>query len=111
MSEMKAWVGGRRLTLDPVMEVVPMEIHPRRIESSIPCGFQAEWIDGEDNDPDSEVQDFNLSAGAGWGSAYMVLTVRMKDGPDRIEVVDVREFLPQWITRVIEAGPTPEATT
>lgn len=60
----RAAVGGRELTLDPVRTiVVPLEV--REVESTIPCGFQSEWgtggVDGEK---------LMLTAGAGFGSRW-----------------------------------------
>lgn len=86
--------GGRPLTLDPLAEhdvVMPA----RKVESSIAAGFRVDWVSGDNDDVT-----FQLCAGAGFGSPYMVLTVKL-DGRDVQEVVDMRDVLPAWVNAVV----------
>jgi hypothetical protein len=98
-----AAVNGRRLTLDPIVPLVPLDAQPRRVESSMPAGFRVMWLDGGD-----AIYQFSLTAGAGVGSKYLVLTLRIRDG-DIIaeEVIDVEDLTRRWISKILDQ-PTPE---
>lgn len=76
-----------------------------RCESPIFTGFQAAWIDGEDN---STGMKFSLTAGAQTGSKYMVLTVELPDGSTIYEYVDMAEVLEQRITQIVQGVPVCE---
>lgn len=60
-------VGGRPLTLDPI-RVIPVELEVREVESTIPCGFQSVWGEGE-----VDGQEFTLAVGAGFGSRWATI--------------------------------------
>lgn len=104
--------GGRQITLDPLMEREALAVTPRRVESTIPCGFQINWFEGTGKHAETGVEvDFDLNAGAGMGSRWLTLSVKVpgEDGR-RNECIDMQEFLGRWVDAVIEAGPTPEVT-
>lgn len=56
------------------------------------------WISGEGNGSDVT---FDLTCGAGLGNASMRLTVK-KGGESITEVVDIRQGLTAWISRLVE---------
>jgi hypothetical protein len=68
----QASVGGRKLTLDPT-RVHPITIEIREVESTIPCGFQAEFgtvdVDGDE---------LSVCAGAGFGSQWITMQFKGK---------------------------------
>lgn len=99
---MTAEVNGHRLTLDPVMPLVPLDAKPRRVENSMPAGFRVMWLDG-----DSDGYDIELLAGAGVGSPYLILVVRKNGEPFAEEIIDARTLVTDWLASVIEQGPTP----
>jgi len=105
----RAAVNGRRITLDPIMEREPLPLPVRRVENSIPCGFRMGWLDAEDDDPKSPVQEITLTAGAGCGSPWLVLTITMRDGSRIAEVVNMADVVPDWVAAALAAGPSPEA--
>lgn len=106
----EASLGGRRLTLDNVLEgLAPLELPRRRVESSIPCGFQVEWMTAEFEREGKPGWTLSLTAGAGFGSRWMVLTVRDPDGKTfGQEVVDMGELLTPWVDDMLARGRTPE---
>lgn len=65
-----ASVNGRKLTLDPISRI-PITIHVREVESTIPCGFQVNF-----GEVDVDGHLFEVTAGAGVGSEW--LTFRYK---------------------------------
>ena len=62
------------------------------MQSGIQHGFRQMWIEGSD---DSGLE-FTLTAGAGLGSPWLILTVK-KDGDDSSEAIDVRDLLKAWV--------------
>jgi hypothetical protein len=75
---------------------VPVAFH--RATSTLFAGFRQTWIEGED--PTTRTT-FELSSGAGCGSAYMLLIVTFPDGERVEEYVDVREFLQARVAALI----------
>lgn len=63
--------GRRRITLDPLQEIV-LPSTWREVESTIPCGMRFEWVSGEDD----EQNEFSLSVGAGVGSPWMTFNYK-----------------------------------
>lgn len=59
-----AAIGGRPITLDPI-RVIPVTVEVREVESTIPCGFQSIWGEG-----DTGGQEYSVTAGAGFGSRW-----------------------------------------
>jgi hypothetical protein len=106
-----ARLGGRLITLDPIMDREPIDLHVRRVESIIPCGLRSQWLSGTANDPDSPMESFEMDAGAGLGSRYLTLTVHMKDGTVIQECVDMTALARLWVDTAIAAGPSPEVGT
>jgi hypothetical protein len=106
----EASLGGRRLTLDNVLDgLLPLSVERRRVESSIPCGFQVEWMDGEFKHDGQEGWRLQLTAGAGFGSRWMVLTIRDPEGKTFAqEVVDISELLQPWVDDILAHGRTPK---
>jgi hypothetical protein len=104
----EAHTDGRRITLDPIMPRYPLGLPVRRVESTLPCGFRVGWLAGESTDPDSELDSFDLTCGAGVGNGWLALTVQLTDGSTRYEVVDMREVAQAWIDAVLAAGPSPK---
>lgn len=96
--KVEASEGRRRLTLEPMLPVVPMEVEPRRVESLIPCGFRANWLTGEDAGVT-----FELCSGAGFGNKWLTLEVTMPDGTRRKECIDMEKVTETWVTRIVEA--------
>ena len=68
-----------------------------RPKKEAPLALSVNWIDGESSD--GEVV-FNLTAGAGVGSPYMTLNVKV-DGKSMNEYVDVRDLLTDWVERIV----------
>lgn len=93
-------VGGRRITLDAVLEPHDVVLKARRVESSLSAGFRMDWLSGS-----ADGVEVNLSCGAGCGSPYMVLSVS-KDG-DTVgeEIVDMRDVVQTWAASIL-AEPT-----
>lgn len=52
------------LTLDGPELTLAVTVH--EVETTIPCGYQVDWISGEDDDG----IEFRLGSGAGFGSFY-----------------------------------------
>lgn len=68
-----ASVGGRRLTLDPLAEhTLPIQL--REVESTIPCGFQIDWVSGEKGD-----EEYRVAVGAGMGSEWATIHYKGKE--------------------------------
>ena len=86
-----AAVGGRRITLDPI-ETIPVTAVVRRVESTIPCGFQVHWFEGE-----SEGVKYDLAAGAGMGSRWLTMHVG-----GRSYCVDMSEWFEKFLREVID---------
>lgn len=107
----RAAVGGREITLDPVMEREPLLLPVRRVENTIPCGFRVNWFDGEHDLEDGSGRiEYNVDSGAGCGSRWLTLVIKMPDGTYRYECADMAEFAQRWLQSVLDAGPTPEVT-
>lgn len=102
------WVNGRQITTDDLLNREPLPLPVRRVENSMPCGLRMGWLDAEDTDPDSPVDSVTLTAGAGCGSPWMVLTIKMTDGSRIEEAVDMRDVVASWVAAAVAAGPTPE---
>lgn len=62
---------------------------------ALEMGFRQEWISGE-----AEGVEVNLSAGAGLGSPWLILTVKEGDADTVFEAIDVRPLLQQWANKV-----------
>lgn len=65
------------------------------------AGFRQSWISGKD--PESGAT-FELGSGAGWGTPYMTLEVRLPDGTVIDEYVDVTEFLQERVAQIVARG-------
>lgn len=104
----KAYSNGRPLTLDPVLEREPLTVQPVRVESSLAAGFRVGWLDGEFDDHGGGAGKFDLTAGPGVGSPYLVLTVEHETLGTIEEVVDIRTVVEAWVKAAIAAGATPE---
>jgi hypothetical protein len=99
-----ASVGGRRLRLENLIEdITPVQVAPRRVESSIEAGFRMEWLSGEDD----ELGEVTLTSGAGCGSKWMVMSLKHPQLGSIEEVVDMTEFLQAWAEAAIARGATP----
>ena len=98
----------RTITLDPLMEREPLPLPVRRVESTLPAGLRIGWFDGETADPDFPVESFSMTSGAGVGSSWLCLELKMKDGTTISEVVDMAAVALAWIDAAVAAGPTPE---
>lgn len=105
-----ASINGRRVTLDSVMPREPLPLPVRRVETTLPAGLRSNWIDGEEDDPNGPVGHFSLTAGAGVGSPWLILSITLRDGSTISEVVDMRTVVSTWIAAALAAGPTPETT-
>lgn len=99
----KASTGGRRITLDPLMERAPLEVHPVRVESSLPAGLRVEWMSGGDN-AGTEV---DLTCGAGFGNPYLILVVKHPEHGTIEEIIDIGDLCSRWVQAAIDAGRTP----
>lgn len=97
-----ARVNGRRLTLDAVLPLVALDAQPRRVENSMPAGFRVGWMSGETED-----YAFEITAGAGVGSRYLILHITQGGQPFAEEIIDVEDLARRWIDNVITQGPTP----
>lgn len=64
-------------------------------DNAMYAGLRQEWITAEDGDVKAV-----LTSGAGLGSPYLVLSVRV-DGDTFYETIDVTSFLPEWIKSAI----------
>ena len=69
------------------------------------AGFRQNWIDAtqaENKEDGTLGVEADLSSGAGWGSPYLTLTVRVK-GPEIVyEYVDIREFFEARINAIVK---------
>lgn len=104
-------VGGRAITLDPILDTDPNIVIPvRRVESTIPCGFQQ--VFGEVTTTLDGVGEVNvtLTSGAGWGNRWMTLTVERDGETVANECLDVTDLVTAWLKRVERDGPTPKRT-
>jgi hypothetical protein len=99
MMEVKAVSEGRRITLDP-LATFPIEMELREVESTIPAGFQMEWISGEDTETGTK---FEMLAGAGVGSKYLTFSYG-----ERAFVVDMKATLEKMIEAVAPRGEEEE---
>jgi hypothetical protein len=84
-----ASTNGRRLTLDPLRKK-KLAVEVREVESTIPCGFQTPWADGELPDGTK----FSLTSGAGVGSRWM--TFRYKGRNFAIQADSIIQPLLSW---------------
>jgi hypothetical protein len=107
-----ASLDGRALTLDPVMPVIPIHVEPRRVESSMPAGFRVGWMHGGALTGEHADSTFSLTAGAGVGTPWLVLTIKNADGTYfGEEVIDMTDVVTAWIEKMITQGPTPAKET
>lgn len=85
----EAAVGGRRLTLDPIGEKIPLTaVNTWEVESTIPAGFRQVFISGENEEAEIE-----LSSGAGLGSKWLTFNYEPKNGGRQVQlVVDATEL-------------------
>lgn len=103
----QAAVNGRRLTLDPIMPPVPLDARPRRVESSMAAGFRVGWLSGGDS-----IYEFEVLAGAGVGSKYLILTVKIRDGETIAEeIIDIEDLTRRWIGNVLDNPTRQEGVT
>lgn len=72
-----------------------LTVKPLRTEDTIQHGLRVEWLSGSDE----EGLTFDLTAGAGVGSPYLILTVTEGDRTIR-EVVDMRTVVHDWVDQV-----------
>lgn len=102
-----AAVDGRRITLDPVLPLLPLDARPRRVENSLPAGFRIGWLRGDDGE-----LAFEVTAGAGVGSKYLVLTVKEQATGNIYaeEVIDIAELTGRWLSNILNQGETPKET-
>ena len=99
----RAASNGRPLTLEPIMPRGLLPIQPVRVESSIAAGFRSTWLSGE-----NEEHEITLTSGAGWGSKWMMLTIKERaTGRTIEEVVDAEQMLLAWVDAALAAGPSP----
>lgn len=89
----EAAVGGRRLTLDPIREKT-IEVSVREVETTIPCGFQVNHVEGQTD----EGLDFEFNSGAGMGSRWM--TFKYRGHYVAIDVESLIRPLVAWIDGV-----------
>jgi hypothetical protein len=66
-------VGGRQITLDPIRNI-PVTFNIREVESTIPCGFQGQWGEGE-----IDGERIELNTGGGFGSRWATIHYRGHD--------------------------------
>lgn len=78
-----------------------LNVGAARHENTLFAGLRQEWLTGEDPASGAE---FSLTSGAGLGSPYLMLSVRMPDGETIREAVDVRDLVTQWVSQVLEGG-------
>jgi hypothetical protein len=94
-------IGGKSLGRDEITvghEDVPVRWY-RTNHPTIFCGFQINWLEGEDPETGTK---FDLSSGAGLGSKYMTLKVKVPDHDTVYEYVDLTEVLEQRIVAIIK---------
>lgn len=94
----QASTNGRKITLDPLREKV-LPTPWREVESSVPCGFRAEWVSGE-----REGAKFSLMVGAGVGSPWMTFAYRGRD-----YCINVKDILDELFIFADEANEADEA--
>lgn len=92
-TRVRAAVGGRELTLDP-LRTLPVVVEVREVESTIPCGFQSEWATG--TAPDGTP--FGIYAGAGFGSRWGTVDYRGKN-----YAFDIEQFFTAFMAAVDKA--------
>lgn len=107
---------GREITLDPIIEVKPLEFPRRRVESTVPAGFRVDWMSGT-TEYDGQTYRFEMTAGAGVGSPYLTLKVALvhphgHPGPaDEViahEVADMGEVCKAWVFAVLDGDGEPD---
>jgi hypothetical protein len=69
-----------------------------RHDSTLFAGLRQAWIDGAE--PDTGMS-FDLTCGAGLGSPYLVLSVKLADGTKVSETIDIRPLLTAWVDSVV----------
>lgn len=72
-----------------------------------PAVFRTMWLEGEDDDGNT----FELTAGAGVGNPYMILTVRAADGRQVVEVADIRKAISTRVGQILAETAAPAAET
>lgn len=102
---MTASVGGRRLTLDPVLPRAVLEVQPVRPESTIPCGFRTAYATGELGG-----RYFEVSIGV--GNPYIILRIdsgptdELGEQPAIDEFIDLSSVITEWVKTAVEGlGP------
>jgi hypothetical protein len=102
-----ASIEGRQITLEPLIDTPAIEVQPRRVETTIPCGFQVHWGDGAATFAEVGEVTFDISCGAGVGSRWLTLCVKDADGEVfAYECLDVNDLLKAWLDRVERDGRT-----
>lgn len=104
----RASSGGRPITLDPIMETPPLSLERRRVESTIPCGFQIQWFDGS-FEREGGTWTFDMAVGAGVGSRWMTICIKDPDGKTfAYECANMAEFTEGWIDAILTDGRSPD---
>jgi len=96
-----ASIGGRSLSREATTvghTDEPVRFY-RASDPPIFAGFQARWVEGED--PQSGA-DFEVCAGAGFGSRYMTLSVNVPGHDTVYEYVDITEVLEKRVRAIAE---------
>lgn len=103
--------GGRSLGRDAIT-VGHVDEPVRFYRTSHPtifAGFQSMWIDGNDDDG----MTFDLACGAGFGSKYATLCVKVPGFEPVYEYVDITEVLQARVEKIVTevtASPVPTTT-
>lgn len=78
---------------------VPVKVYRTDGFPPIFAGFRTEWLSGEDPDTGAE---FDMTAGAGCGSEYLTITVKVPGKPTVYEYVDITELMRHRVGAIIE---------
>lgn len=92
--------GNRSLDRESItvgLSEVPVKFY-RTSDPIIFAGFQINWMDGKDPETGAEI---DLGAGAGMGSKYMTLSVKVPGRPTVYEYVDMEEVLQVRVSAII----------
>lgn len=96
----KVSAGGRSLGREAITSghtEVPLRVY-RTTDPPIFAGLQANWIEG--NDPETGTT-FDINSGAGFGSKYATLCVRVPGHEPVYEYIDITELLTHRIDAII----------
>lgn len=105
----RASSGGRPITLEPLNETTDLAVPARRVESTIPCGFQVNWSEGSTTLVDGTEVTFEVNCGAGVASQWMTLRVTDADGETyALECLSLYDVVGAWLARVGRDGRTPK---